>query len=377
MFSNTNATEVADITQKFLDKHATPEKVHVWHREKSIPAEIFKQFAADGLTTIGLEGTEGLTTSDVILMKCAIGRILAKRDPSLMLETAGYALFREHFLLAANEKQRARIIPDLLKGDRGAWALTGPDSGSTPYTSGTTADKVKGGWKLNGSREFITGGRNAKHLIVNARSGSGKEMTAFLLETGTEGLSTSNPYDKVSMPSSQTVSVICDNVFVPDENVLGKEHQAMTDIMANLTLGRLYIASGSLGVLDACLDQLGPWMRDRKSAGRSLDEFGELTAMQTQIYVNQQASAAMIANTARQNPLAEETQMKATATKIFASEAALEAAKNAVIIFGGNGVMREQQVARLWVDSMIYIVGEGANPTLRSVLSRYLRKRVN
>ncbi len=370
---NKDALEIHRGVSQFCAKHVRPEDAAHWHKEGHIPSDkMFRLMAEAGITTIGIPEELG-GFGGTLLMKCAAGRRLAQADAALMLETAGHGLFRGHFLRAANKEQLARVIPDLLAGARGAWALTGPDGGSKPYTSGTRASKVAGGWVLNGNRDFITGARSAKWVLVMAVT-EGKNMTAFLVQQGAKGFSTSEPYDKVSMPGTETVSVQCDDLFVPDTDVVGKVHGAMTDIMANLTEGRMYITSGALGIIDAALESLDSWMRDRKSGDTALQDLGELGAKRAEIWCSQVAGSALIADVCALDPQDQRTQMLATAAKLYVSEAAMKAALDCAIIHGGSGVVREQKASRLWVDMMVFIVGEGCNPTLRTILNRYLTK---
>ena len=130
--------------------------------------------------------------------------------------------------------------------------------------------------------------------------------------------------------------------------------------------GRLYITSGALGILDDVLRTLKPWMDTRKSGGKKLHEHGELAAMRADMITSRFAAECMITRSAEMDHYDIHALAAATATKLFTTDAALRGAQNAVIIFGGAGVVRETPAARAWVDSMVYVVGEGANPTLRS-----------
>ena len=176
MYQTEDARMMRDAVRAFAEEHIRP-YAEDWHREKKIPQDIFQKFAENGITTIGVpEQFGGIAGST--LLKCVVGRELGRADAATMLETAGHALFRGHFLKAANEEQLERVCPDLVAGARGAWGLTGPDSGSDPFTTGTKAEKTDGGWVLNGSKTFITGGGSAKWLVVNAVTGP-RKMTAF------------------------------------------------------------------------------------------------------------------------------------------------------------------------------------------------------
>lgn len=368
MYQTEEARLMRDAVRAFADKHIRPHAEH-WHRTKKIPADIFVKFAEAGITTIGIPeefgGIEGST-----LLKTVVGRELGRADAATMLETAGHALFRGHFLKAANAEQMQRVCPDLVAGARGAWGLTGPDSGSDPFSSGTKAEKTDGGWIVNGSKTFITGGLSAKWLVVNAITAP-RKMTAFLIKAGTNGFSVEQPYDKVSMPGTETVTLNFDKVFVPEADVLGKVNEAMRDVKATLCEGRLYITSGALGILDDVIRCLKPWMETRKSGGKALKEHGELGAMRADMVTWRFAAESMIAQASQMDPYDIHSLAAATATKLFTSDAALKAASNAAIIFGGAGVVRESPVSRAWVDAMVYVVGEGANPTLRSWLNYY------
>ncbi|MCA9180548.1 MAG: acyl-CoA/acyl-ACP dehydrogenase, partial [Planctomycetales bacterium] len=172
-------------------------------------------------------------------------------------------------------------------------------------------------------------------------------------------------------------SVQCDDLKLSDEDVLGTAHDGLTDILANLTQGRLYIASGALGVIDLVLAKLGSWMAERKTGQTPLNEITSLQEKRSEIFIAQTAANAMIAQIAGLDPTNRETQALATAAKIYATDQAHWAAYHGAIIHGGSGVVRETAVARAWVDSMVYIVGEGSNPTLHYQLGRHLNKHAS
>lgn len=375
-----DAGMVDDMLRGWSSEHIVPkaEEMHLDHVDS---AWLFEKLAGElGVTLTGFPekytGFEPPEPADASIQKCVMGRVVGWASPDVAMETAGHWLFVNHFLAKATPEQMDEVLPALAEGTRGAWCLTGTESGSYPVDNGTRAvrDEERGGWVLNGNRTFITGGRSAEWIIVNAITAEGR-MTAFLAHRDDEGFSTSEPFVKVGVPGSETVEVQCTDLFVSNDHVLGYPHEALDDIKHNLVPGRCYIASIGLGMLDRLCDEVANWLETRKSKGRLISGFAEVQERWLRMRNTRDRAAQMISDALKLDPHSLEAVLVATEAKIFATDGAQQAAIDAQNILGGSGTMIEYWCSRIGTAAHAFVAGEGANGTLRVLVGR-LRQKV-
>lgn len=278
------------------------------------------------------------------------------------------------------ENQKLAYLPKLAKGELiGCYCLTEPEAGSDAASIRTTATPVKGGYQLNGEKIWITNGNIASLAVVFAKlpAASGEKphaaITAFIVDTATKG------FDRERMPgkelghrASDHSHIHFNDCFVPEANVLGGERSGFKVAMSALDHGRLGVAAGALGVHQACLDASVAFVRSRKQFGSRLGDFEMIQANIADMKVSLDASRALIYLAAAKKDSGESVSLETSVAKLHATEAALKAASDAVLIHGGRGYSNEYPVERYYRDIKGLQIYEGTSHIQRIVIARHV-----
>lgn len=302
---------------------------------------------------------------------------LARVDPSVALTVASHnSLCSGHIMLFGNEEQRRRYIPDLATGRKlGAWALTEPGSGSDSGGMQTIAERDRTGWILNGTKTFITQGSVGSTYVVMAltdRSGGKRSITAFVLEREVPGFSVGKKENKLGMRSSDTATLLFENVRVPEEDVLGTVGEGFKQALRVLDGGRIGIAALSVGIAQGTLEASLKYAKERHQFGKPLAEFQaiqwKLADMATEIAAARLLTYRAAALKVRGEPFA----LAASHAKYFASECATRATNDAVQIHGGYGFTKDFPVEKLYRDVKLMTIGEGTSEVQKMIIARHL-----
>lgn len=278
------------------------------------------------------------------------------------------------------EAQKKKYLPKLAKAEMiGCYCLTEPEAGSDAASIQTKAEKVEGGYKLNGEKIWITNALSANLAIVFAKLPIAeaekpyKAVTAFLVETNTPG------FNRVKMPgkelghrASEHAHIIFTDCFVPEENLLGKEHDGFAVAMSALDHGRLGVAAGALGVHQACLDASVDFVRKRKQFGQRIGDMQMVQSLIAEMKVSLEASRLLVYNAAWKKDNGESSSLEASMAKYHATEAAVKAAGDAVLIHGGRGYSNEYPVERYYRDIKGLQIYEGTSQVQRIVIARHV-----
>ena len=280
-----------------------------------------------------------------------------------------------------SDEQKHRYLPRLVSGEHvGALAMSEPGAGSDVVSMRTRAKRCPGGWTLDGSKMWITNGPDADTLVVYAKSdpeAGARGITAFLIEKGMKGFSTAQKLDKLGMRGSNTCELVFDDCYVPDGNVLGQPGRGVNILMSGLDYERAVLAGGPLGIMQACMDVVVPYVHERQQFGQPIGEFQLMQGKLADMYATFSASRAYVYAVAQALDRGETTRKDAAGAILYAAEKATWMAGEAIQCLGGNGYVNEYPAGRLWRDAKLYEIGAGTSEIRRMLIGRELFAETN
>ncbi|MEC7963069.1 MAG: acyl-CoA dehydrogenase family protein, partial [Pseudomonadota bacterium] len=278
--------------------------------------------------------------------------------------------------LNGSDEQRAKYLPRLTSGEHvGALAMSEPSAGSDVVSMKLKAEKRNGYYVLNGNKYWITNGPDADTLVVYAKTdpeGGSKGITAFIVEKEMTGFSTSPHFDKLGMRGSNTAELIFDNVEVPFENVLGEEGKGVRVLMSGLDYERVVLAGIGTGIMAGAMDEVMPYMVERKQFGQSIGDFQLMQGKIADMYTKMNSARAYVYEVAKACDRGEVTRQDAAACCLYASEEAMNVAHQAVQAFGGAGFLADAPVARIFRDAKLMEIGASTSEIRRMLVGREL-----
>ena len=283
--------------------------------------------------------------------------------------------------LNGNEEQKKNFLPKLISGEKvGALAMSETGAGSDVVGMKTIATKNGDRFILNGSKMWITNGPNADTLVVYAKTdpGAGKHgITAFIIEKEMKGFSTSPKLDKMGMRGSNTCELIFSDCEVPEANVLGSLNGGVKVLMSGLDYERAVLAAGPIGIMQACMDVVVPYVHDRKQFGKPIGEFQLMQGKLADMYVTMNASKSYVYSVAKACDRGEVTRKDAAGAILYAAERASWMASEAIQCLGGNGYINDYPTGRLLRDAKLYEIGAGTSEIRRMLIGRELFKETS
>ena len=275
-----------------------------------------------------------------------------------------------------NEAQKAKYLPKLISGEHiGALAMSEPGAGSDVISMKLKAEDKGGYYLLNGNKMWITNGPDADTLVVYAKTEpelGARGVTAFLIEKGMKGFSVAQKLDKLGMRGSHTGELVFQNVEVPAENVLGQVNGGAKVLMSGLDYERAVLTGGPLGIMQAVMDNVVPYIHDRKQFGQSIGEFQLIQGKVADMYTQLNASRAYLYAVAQACERGETTRKDAAGVILYSAERATQMALDAIQILGGNGYINEFPAGRLLRDAKLYEIGAGTSEIRRMLIGREL-----
>ncbi|KAG2019978.1 acyl-CoA dehydrogenase [Coprinopsis cinerea AmutBmut pab1-1] len=272
------------------------------------------------------------------------------------------------------EKQKEKYLPDLISGVKvGSLAMSETGSGSDVVSMKLRADKVKGGYKLNGNKFWITNGPVASTLVVYAKTSpdkGSKGITAFIVEKGMPGFSTSQKLDKFGMRGSDTCELVFEDCVVPEENVLGQVDRGAAVLMSGLDLERIVLSGGPLGLMQAAFDYAVEYVHDRKQFGQPVGTFQLMQAKIADMYTKLSASRAYVYAVARACDQGRISRKDCAGAILYSTEKAVEVTLEGMQCLGGNGYINDYPTGRLVRDARLYTVGAGTQEIRRMLIGR-------
>src|SRR5262252_440713 len=275
-----------------------------------------------------------------------------------------------------SDVQKRKYLPKLISGDHvGSLAMSEPNAGSDVVSMATRAEKTGDRYVLNGSKMWITNGPVAETLVVYAKTDPNagpRGITAFIIEKGMKGFSTAQKLDKLGMRGSDTCELVFEDCEVPDENVLGEVGRGVNVLMSGLDYERAVLAAGPLGIMQACMDAVLPYVHERKQFGEPIGEFQLVQGKIADMYVAMNSARAYVYAVAKACDRGETTRQDAAGAILFSSEQATRMALDAIQLLGGNGYTNDYPAARLLRDAKLYEIGAGTSEIRRMLIGREL-----
>ncbi|WP_370215171.1 isovaleryl-CoA dehydrogenase [Idiomarina sp.] len=275
-----------------------------------------------------------------------------------------------------NEEQKQKYLPKLCTGEHvGALAMSEPNAGSDVVSMKLKAEKKGDKYVLNGNKMWITNGPDADVFVIYAKTDAEKAsrgITAFIVEKNTPGFSQAQKLDKLGMRGSNTCELVFEDAEVPAENILGELNGGVEVLMSGLDYERAVLAAGPLGIMQACLDAVVPYIHDRNQFGKAIGEFQLVQGKVADMYTRTNAARAYVYAVAQSCDRGETTRKDAAGAILYAAELATQLALDAIQLLGGNGYINEYPTGRLLRDAKLYEIGAGTSEIRRMLIGREL-----
>ena len=361
------------MARKFADEVLAPRARDIDEKEE-FPAEIVKQMGELGFMGLPYPeryGGAGLDTLSYIIAVEEISRVCASTGITL---AAHVSLGCGPVFANGTEEQKTKFLTPMAKGEvLGAFGLTEPGAGSDAAGTRTRADKVPGGWKVNGEKIYITNGSVAKYVTLTAVTDPGKGsdgISALILDTATPGFRAGPREKKMGLRGSDTVALFFEDCFVPEENLLGDPSGGFKAFMRTLTGGRISIGAMSLGIARGAYEQAIAYAKQRRQFNQPIANFQAVQFMLADMAVQIEAARLLVYHAAVLKDAGEPFAKEASIAKLFASEIANRVTDKAIQVHGGMGYCRDVPVERMHRDAKLMEIGEGTSEIQRMVIAR-------
>ncbi len=345
-------------------------------RDNDFPADLWRKFGDLGV--LGITADEAYGGAGMgYLEHCVAMEEISRASASVGLSYGAHSnLCVNQVSRNGNAEQKARYLPRLISGEHvGALAMSEPGAGSDVVGLRTRAEKRGDRWVLNGSKMWITNGPDADTLVVYAKTDPAagpRGITAFLIERGFKGFSTAQKLDKLGMRGSNTCELVFEDCEVPEENVLGALGRGVNVLMSGLDYERAVLAAGPIGIMQACLDVVLPYVHERRQFGQAIGEFQLMQGKIADMYTTMNAARAYVYAVARACDRGRTTRKDAAGAILFAAEKATAMALEAIQCLGGNGYINDYPTGRLLRDAKLYEIGAGTSEIRRMLIGREL-----
>ena len=362
-----------DMVHRFAQERVKPLAAET-DRTNEFPAPLWTEMGELGLLGITVDEAYGGAAMGYLAHAVAVEEI-ARASASISLSYGAHSnLCVNQIQLNGTEEQRERYLPKLVSGEHvGALAMSESGSGSDVVSMKLKAEKRNDRYVLNGTKYWITNGGDADTLVVYAKTdpdAGSKGITAFLIEKEMAGFSTSPHFDKLGMRGSNTAELVFEDVEVPFDNVLGEEGRGVRVLMSGLDYERVVLAGIGVGIMASCLDEIMPYMRERRQFGQRIGDFQLMQAKIADMYTAMNTARAYLYETARACDRGAVTRQDAAACVLYASEVAMTQAHQAVQAMGGAGFLNDSPVARIFRDAKLMEIGAGTSEIRRMLIGR-------
>ncbi len=376
---NFNLGETADAIRSTVRDFALNEiapRAEEIDRSNTFPRDLWPRMGALGLHGITVEEEHGGTGLGYL------EHVVAMEEVSRASASVGLS-YGAHSNLCVNQirrngsdAQKRKYLSGLISGEHvGALAMSEPGAGSDVVSMKTRAEKRGDRYVLNGSKFWITNGPEADTLVVYAKTDPAagpRGITAFLIERGMKGFSTAQKLDKLGMRGSDTCELVFVDCEVPEENVLGGVGRGVGILMSGLDYERAVLAAGPLGIMQACMDVVMPYVHERKQFGQPIGTFQLVQGKVADMYVTMNACKAYVYAVAKACDRGETTREDAAGAILYAAEKATQCALDAIQLLGGNGYINDYSTGRLLRDAKLYEIGAGTSEIRRMLIGREL-----
>lgn len=367
------ADMIRDTTARFARERIAPIAADVDKHDR-FPVELWPAMGTlglHGITVAEADGGLGLGYLDHVVACEEISRTSA----SVGLSYGAHSnLCINQIARWASDEQKAKYLPGLISGEHvGSLAMSEAGAGSDVVSMRLRADRVEGGFRLNGTKFWITNASYAQTLVVYAKTepeAGSKGITAFLIEKDSPGFSIGQKIDKLGMRGSPTAELVFQDCFVPQESIMGPLNGGAKVLMSGLDYERVVLSGIQLGIMQACLDVVLPYVRERKQFGKPIGSFQLMQAKIADMVVALNSARAYVYAVARACDAGQTTRQDAAGAILYASESAVKVAEQAIQALGGAGYTKDWPVERYWRDAKLLDIGAGTNEVRRMLIGR-------
>ena len=369
------ADAIRETVQDFSSNEIAPRAAEI-DRSNQFPRDLWPKIGALGLHGITVEeeyGGSGLG----YLEHCIAVEEISRASASVGLSYGAHSnLCVNQIRRNGSEAQKRKYLPKLISGEHvGSLAMSEPNAGSDVVSMATRAEKKGDRFVINGSKMWITNGPVADTLVVYAKSDPAagpRGITAFLIEKGFKGFKTAQKLDKLGMRGSDTAELVFEDCEVPEENVMGGVGKGVNVLMSGLDYERAVLAAGSVGIMQACMDAVIPYIHDRKQFGESIGNFQIMQGKLADMYVAVSSVRSYVYAVARACDRGQTTRKDAAGAILYAAEKGTWMALQAIQCLGGNGYINDYPTGRLLRDAKLYEIGAGTSEIRRWLIGREL-----
>ncbi len=369
------ADALREMVRDFSASEIAPRAAEI-DTSNQFPRDLWPRLGALGLHGITVEENDGGAGLGY-LEHCIAMEEISRASASVGLSYGAHSnLCINQLRRNGSDAQKRRYLPKLISGGHvGALAMSEPGAGSDVVSMRTRADRKGDRYVLNGSKMWITNGTIADTLVVYAKTDAAagaRGITAFIIEKGINGFSTAQKLDKLGMRGSDTCELVFEDCEIPEDNVLGEEGRGVSVLMSGLDYERAVLAAGPLGIMQACMDVVMPYVHERKQFGQPIGSFQLVQAKVADMYVTMNACRAYVYAVAKACDRDEITREDAAGAILYSAEKATQCALDAIQLLGGNGYINDYPAGRLLRDAKLYEIGAGTSEIRRMLIGREL-----
>lgn len=345
-------------------------------QNNEFPNDLWKKFGDMGLLGITVSEEDGGSGMGY-LAHCIAMEEISRASASIALSYGAHSnLCVNQLKINASAEQKAKYLPKLISGDHvGALAMSEPGAGSDVVSMQLRAKRDGDRYILNGNKMWITNGPDADVLVVYAKTepeAGSKGITAFIIEKGMPGFTTAQKLDKLGMRGSNTCELVFQDCAVPAENILGEEGKGVRVLMSGLDYERTVLAAGPIGIMQAAMDVVMPYIHERKQFNQSIGEFQLVQGKVADMYTTLNACRAYLYAVAAACDRDQTSRKDAAGVILYCAEKATQVALDSIQLLGGNGYINEYPTGRLLRDAKLYEIGAGTSEIRRMLIGREL-----
>lgn len=368
-----------DLVHKWAQEQVAP-KAAMIDETNLFPPQLWKELGDLGLLGITVEEAYGGVDLGYLAHTIVVEE-LARASASVSLSYGAHSnLCVNQINLNGTVEQKQKYLPKLISGEHvGALAMSEAGAGSDVVSMKLNAEKRNDHYRLNGNKYWITNGPDADTLVVYAKTdpqAGPKGMTAFIIEKSMDGFTTSEPFHKLGMRGSNTAELIFEDCRVPFENILGEEGKGVNVLMSGLDYERVVLSGIGIGIMHACLDEIMPYLAERKQFGKPIGDFQLMQGKVADMYTAMNSARAYVYAVAQSCDRGEVTRQDAAACVLYASEQAMKQSIQAVQAMGGAGYLADSPVSRIMRDAKLMEIGAGTSEIRRMLIGRELMKEM-